>query len=304
MLAFQKFIGLPAHAAGGGFDHGDVHLASGRVFIGHTANGTVEVVDGDGGEFVCTLPDCPEASGVLCAQAPDGPVLAAARGGGWVLALDPLSGQCQRKIEVGPKPNGLAWDPGRRQMLAADVEEHSARLLAPLTGRCLARTQLPGRPRWCVYQPARDRFLVNVVSPPCVAVLSGENAALLGLIDVSAAGPHGLDLDQAGGRAFVACDAGVVVVLDLSGDREVARIPIGGEPDATWYNAACDRLYVAIGQPGLIDVVDCKQLSLAERVSTEAGAHTTAFDSQRQRLYAFLPDRCAAAVYAEVAAGD
>jgi hypothetical protein len=33
-------VRLPEHAAGG-FDHGDVHTPSGRVFVAHTANGTV-----------------------------------------------------------------------------------------------------------------------------------------------------------------------------------------------------------------------------------------------------------------------
>ena len=50
----------------------------------------------------------------------------------------------------------------------------------------------------------------------------------------------------------------------------------------------------------MIDVIDCRELRVADRLTTERGAHTTAFDSQRQVLYAFLPQRCAAAVYAEV----
>ena len=38
-----------------------------------------------------------------------------------------------------------------------------------------------------------------------------------------------------------------------------------------------------------------------DQVTTEEGAHTTAFDSRRGRLYVFLPKRCEAAVYQEVA---
>ena len=60
-------IGLPPHPSGG-FDHGDVHLATGRVFVAHTAVGTIEVIDGGRGVHTATIPGCPEASGVLCAQ--------------------------------------------------------------------------------------------------------------------------------------------------------------------------------------------------------------------------------------------
>ena len=170
MLALQTFIELPEHAAGG-FDHGDVHLASGRVFIAHTANGTVDIVDGEGQTFERAVPGCPEASGVLCAQ-DAGLVFAAARGTGWVLVLDLFSGDPLRRVGVGPKPNGLAWDPGRGHLLVADVEEHSARLLDPRTGARLARIQLPGRPRWAVFDSKRDRFLVNVQAPACVAEIA------------------------------------------------------------------------------------------------------------------------------------
>jgi hypothetical protein len=39
---------------------------------------------------------------------------------------------------------------------------------------------------------------------------------------------------------------------------------------------------------------------LKERVTTEQGAHTTAFDATRQLLYVFLPGSCRAAVYEEI----
>ena len=136
--------------------------------------------------------------------------------------------------------------------------------------------------------------------PACVVALAGSTAAKAAQIAVSSAGPHGLDLDAGADRAFVACDAGTVVVVDLIQDQELASLLIGGEPDAIWFNAARQLLYVAIGQPGLLDVVDCQRMVLKERVITEPGAHTTAFDASRQLLYLFLPGTCRAAVYEQI----
>jgi len=116
-------------------------------------------------------------------------------------------------------------------------------------------------------------------------------------MDVSAAGPHGLDIDPSANRAFVACDSGAVVVLDLTRDQEVASVPISGEPDAIWFNAKRHELYVAIGSPGWIEVLDCQRMRVAERLETEQGAHTTAFDPRRQLLYVFLPQSSRAAAY-------
>jgi DNA-binding beta-propeller fold protein YncE len=296
-VALRGFVELPAHARGG-FDHADVHLASGRVFVAHTANGTVDVINGEDMRCERTIEGCPEGSGVLCVEGEL--VFAAARGAGKVLVINPLACEVRREIGVGPKPNGLAWDPRRRQLLVADVEDFRARLVSPSSGETLAVVDLPGRPRWCIYDTDRDRFLVNIREPACVVALAAGAGAMAqtARIEVSAAGPHGLDLDRGGQRAFVACDEGILIVLDLHTSHELARLEIAGEPDVVWYNRARESLYVAIGQPGVIDVVDCRAMRLAERVATEPGAHTTAFDPQRQRLYVFVPRRCGAMVYA------
>jgi DNA-binding beta-propeller fold protein YncE len=300
-LTLRGYVKLPPHTTGGGFDHGDVHAATGRLFIAHTANESLDVVDGETLKHEATVPGCPDASGVLCTRGAAALVFAAARGAGKVLVLDPLSCQVRREIIVGPNPNGLAWDAGRGQLLVADTQEHSARLVDPRTGVGLAVVELPGRPRWCIWDAPRDRFLVNIREPACVVTLTAGTLRQAARIDGLPAGPHGLDLDRPGDRAFVACDAGVVVVLDLASDRELGRVPIAGEPDAIWYSSATERLYVAIGQPGVIDVVDGRALEVVEQLTTEEGAHTTAFDSQRQRLYVFLPRRCEAVVYEEPA---
>jgi DNA-binding beta-propeller fold protein YncE len=298
-LTLLGHVDVPPHVAGG-FDHADVHSATGRLFVAHTANATVEVIDGETLKHERSVPGCPEGSGVLCTQGDGALVFAAARGAGTVLVLDPLSCELRREISVGAKPNGLAWDGGRGLLLVADVEDYRARLIDPRTGETVATTQLPGRPRWCVFDTRRDRFLVNVREPACVVALAGGTAEESGRAEISSTGPHGLDLDAQGDRAFVACDGGAVVVLDPERDHEVASVSIGGEPDTIWFNAARELLYVAIGRPGQIDVVDCRLLVVSETVPTEDGAHTTAFDVRRQRLFVFLPRSCRVAVYQEV----
>ncbi len=210
-LALRQYIPLPPHPAGD-FDHGDVYLESGHVFVANTAAGTVEVIDGERLRHRASIPGCPEASGVLCAQ-DEALVFAAARGAGKLLVIDPATYAVLRTVAVGQKPNGLAWDPRRHHLLAADVQENRARLVDPQAGEVMAEVELPGRPRWAVYHQARDRFLVNIREPACVAVLSADPFALVERFPVWSPGPHGLDLDQEGRRAFVACDGSTVVTL-------------------------------------------------------------------------------------------
>src|SRR5215217_1078616 len=253
MLTPVGSIDLPVHAAGG-FDHGDVHRASGRVFVAHTANGTVEVIDGAAARHLATIPDCPEASGVLCAQE-EGLVFAAARADGRVLVIEASSLAVREVLRAGSRPNGLAWDGRRRRLLVADVGDYRARLVVLATGR-VTTVELPSRPRWCVHDPIGDAFFVNVRDPALVVMLDAETCEVTARYPVPSAGPHGLDLDVPGRRLFVACDGGRVVVLDAETGRERGSVPIPGVPDAIWFNPARERLYVAIGEPGVLAIVD------------------------------------------------
>jgi hypothetical protein len=104
------------------FDHADVHISTGLLFVAHTANGIIEIINGERCLHTSTISGCPEASGVLCAQQ-DNLIFAAARGAGKILVIDPLSQNLMREItSIGLKPNGLAWDARRRHLLKWFVE--------------------------------------------------------------------------------------------------------------------------------------------------------------------------------------
>lgn len=144
-LMLRQYIDLPFHPEGD-FDDGDVLLSNGSVFIANTAAGTVEVVDGEGVSPLATIAGCPEASGVLAAQE-EGLVFAAARGAGKLLVIDAMFTTVLREVVVGSRPNGLAWNPRRRHLLVADVQDNTARLVDPQAGQVIATAVLPGRPR-------------------------------------------------------------------------------------------------------------------------------------------------------------
>ncbi|MDG6938194.1 MAG: hypothetical protein JRM79_04105 [Nitrososphaerota archaeon] len=297
MLRQVGRISLPPHGEGG-YDHADVHLQSSKVYIAHTANNCVEVVDGGRMAHVASIPGCPEASGVLCAQS-DGLVFAASRGEGKVLVIDVRTDRTKLEISTGPRPNGLAWDSIRKHLLVADVKDNKARLFDQVSGEELSSLALRGRPRWCIHDRKLDVFLVNVRDPPGVALISPETMSEKGFVPVSVPGPHGLEVVEGAGRAFVACDGKALVVLDILNGREAANIPLSGEPDVLWHNSVKGRLYCAIGEPGVIDVIDTGRLSVSEKVSTEEGAHTLTFDGKAQRLYSLLPTANCVAVYSE-----
>src|SRR5437660_9796687 len=93
-------IEIPA-ASGSSFDHGAFDPSSRRVFIAHTGRDSVEVIDHDSGRHVATLPNFPEAAGVV---ADAGHVLVTNRGAASMAWVDARTLETRAVQQTGPRP--------------------------------------------------------------------------------------------------------------------------------------------------------------------------------------------------------
>jgi len=87
------------------------------------------------------------------------------------------------------------------------------------------------------------------------------------------------------------------VQIDADSGVIMRQTRLGGVPDVIFFNALRRRLYVAIGDPGVVEVFDTDAFRLVERVATEGGCHTLAFDPTSSTVYAFLPRTHRAGIY-------
>lgn len=302
-LRLTGYIDLPPHRGKGGFDHAAVHTASGHVYVAHTANDAVDVFDPAAGKFLFAVPDLPAVAGVLVSDETD-LIIASARGENTIGIFAPGPNPQVRKVAVGLRPNGLAFDHKRGLILAANVGDpdipgsYTLSMVDLEAGRMRTAIPVAGRTRWALYDPGADAFYVNISEPSQIVVVDGrEPARVARTIAIPAAGAHGLDLDPATGRLFCACDAKVLVTVEARSGKVLSQQPLSGVPDVVWFNRQRRQLYVAVGDPGVIDVFDTARMERIGSVATEKGAHTTAISSAGDHIYAFLPATHRAAVY-------
>lgn len=296
-------VDLPAHRGSGGFDHAAVHSASGHVYVAHTANDAVDVFDPVAGKHLFSVPGLTAVAGALVSDAGQ-LVFTSNRGENTIGVFAPGPDPKVTKISVGMRPNGLAYDARRRLVLAANVGDpavpHSYTLsMVDLDAQAMrASIEVPGRTRWTVFDPAADAFYVNIMQPSQIVVVdAGESDAIARTIALPADGAHGLDFDPATRRLFCACDAGVLLTLDAGTGKVLDQGKLSGVPDVVWFNPVRRQLYVAVGDPGVVDVFDTTTMRTIGTVATEKGAHTTAFPPSGDSLIAFLPDTHRAALY-------
>ncbi len=89
----------------------------------------------------------------------------------------------------------------------------------------------------------------------------------------------------------------MLFTLDARSGKILSGLPLSGKPDVTFFNRQRQQLYVAVGNPGVIDVFSTSPMEKLATIETEAGAHTTALSPAGDRLYVFLPNTHRAAVY-------
>ena len=305
-LRHLGFIDLPAHVKAGGFDHAAVRPPTGQIYVAHTANDAVDVIDIQKERYLFSIGGLTGVAGALVAE-PD-LVFTSNRAENTVGVFTAGERPRVEKIGVGIHPNGLAYDPGRARLLAAHVgdparpESYTVSIIDVPARKRVADVAVAGRTRWTVYDPLADAFHVNIADPPQIVVLGpGDPVRIRRVVAIPHAGPHGLDIDVTRRRLFCACDAGVLLALDADSGQVLATDTIAGVPDVVFFNAALGRLYVAIGDPGVIEVFDTTPLRRRETVATEPGAHTLSFDAMRNVVCAFLPASHRAAVYRDEA---
>ncbi len=291
-------IPLPPHAADGEFDHAAVDPVNDRLYVAHPSVDAVEIVDLHARRHLGSLPGLRGVAGVWV-DAPSRHLFTSNRGEDTVSIFRLEEGGSRElfRSPTGVRPNGMAFDTARSTLLVAGVGD-ATRADAPPTlsfidarsGRPLGRLTAPGRTRWAIFHPPTDAFYVNIAAPASViAIRAGELDRISRTYPIPAMGPHGLEQDPRGDLLYCACDAGVLVALDLDrgSPRVVARL--SGPPDVLWLNRARSRLYAAIGEPGLVDVFDLDPFRPSEKVVTAADAHTLTVDERRDEVHVFLP---------------
>lgn len=303
MLKPAGLIQLPEHLKPGGFDHGAVHSTLQRLYVAHTVNDALDVIDIEAKRYSHSINELTGVAGALVSEERN-LIFTSNRGENTVSIFAAEDETRLATVPVGIKPNGLAYSHTLDLLLVAHVGDPAlpgsctVALINVREGKVAASIPMPGRTRWTVYDSQREVFFVNVADPPKIySVNARQPGKVDGVYDIPASGPHGLDLDLSGRRLFCACDGKRLLSLDADSGQVLASAELSGSPDVIFFNAALNHVYVAVGDPGVVEVFDTTPLQREETITTEKGAHTLAFDAARNRIYGFLPQTHCAAIY-------
>src|SRR3954469_13100688 len=290
-LGMVQAIELPH--VDGRIDHLALDADGRRLFVAALGNNTVEVIDLRASAHVKSLAGFREPQGIVAVA--DAKAIAVANGrsdGVHIVSADDY--HLLRAVPLGDDSDNVRYDAAARRLYVG----YGGGAIAAVTasdGKVLGRAILAGHPESFQLEGTGSRIFVNVPDAGHIAVVDRTTMKVAATWPVTGAkGNFPMALDEAGHRLFVGCrHPARVLIFDTTSGKEAASLDIVGDTDDLFYDAARKRLYIS-GGAGFIDVLDVRQpaaLTRLAHVATAAGARTSLFSPQQNRLYLAVPAR-------------
>lgn len=231
----------------GGWDFVTFDPSRQRLFIARADR--VQVWSADSKRVVGEIPGTPGVHGAALAQDLKRGFTSNGRANTvTVFGLDDL--QVMETIDIpGQNPDAILYEPNLKRVYTFNGRSADVTVIDATTLKVVATIPVGGKPEGAVSDGSGHIF-VNI-----------EDTAELAIIDAAAnkvqfrrtlapcTNPTGLAIDKSHYRLFSVCDKHKMVILDPRSGRQVAILPIGGEPDGAEYDAGLGLAFSATPAP-------------------------------------------------------
>jgi len=289
-LVLATAIELPR--VDGRIDHLAFDAAGQRLFVAALGNNTVEVVDVKAARHLRSLPGFREPQGI--AFLPGAKLIVVANGQGEGVQFVGDDYRMAQSARLGDDSDNVRYDAGARRVYVG-FGNGAIAAIGVADAKVLGQAKLAGHPESFQLERSGARIFVNVPTADHIAVVDRESMRVIATWPVTTAkANYPMAVDEASHRLFVGCRRPAkALVYDTTSGKEITAFDIVGDTDDLFYDAARKRLYVSGGE-GFIDVFQsdgANRFTRRGRVPTAAGARTSLFVPELNRLFLAVPHR-------------
>jgi DNA-binding beta-propeller fold protein YncE len=277
-------IPMPGPAAR--FDYQTFDPSSGRLYIAHMNADQLVVFDTSNRQVVANLDGFKRVHGVTVAPEIHR-LYASVTGNHQVAAVDTES--LKTVAAAGPinYPDGLAYAPRQNKVFVSDEHGGVDAVIDAASNTLITKIPLGGGAGNTVYDPISGRILVAVHGLNLLAVIDpATNQVVNRILLAGISNPHGIALDTAERKAFVAGEANhSLAMVDLKAMKILSTYQVGEDPDVLAYDPGLKRLYVS-AESGTVTIFQNQGESLSLLGSFEMPhAHTVSVDPRTHLVY-------------------
>lgn len=277
---------IPLENVSGRIDHMAVDIAGKRLFVAELGNGSVDVVDLQGGKAAHRIAGLKEPQGVAYVANQDLIVVASA-GDGTVRFFRAADLSPSGTIDLRDDADNVRIDPITGHVLVG-YDSGGLAVIDPANGSKIGDVKLTGHPESFQIDAKTDRAFVNVPDAHQIAVVDLASRKQISTWKIPGLGanfPMAL-IGGGGPLAVVFRSPAKLVLLDSATGVVLQKLDTCGDADDVFFDGKRDRIYVSCGD-GSIDVIkrSAQGLKPAGRVPTSGGARTSLFVPDLGRLF-------------------
>jgi DNA-binding beta-propeller fold protein YncE len=283
---------IPLPGVQGRIDHLSVDVQHGRLFVSVLGNNTVEIVDIQQGKRVNEVTGLKAPQGVLY-LAKSNRIFVASDGDGTVQSFDADTLAHLKTAQMGEDADNLRYDGASGLIWVGYGSGGLASFDTDLNRK--ATIGFPVHPESFQLEPNTARIFVNLPGRLKIAVVDRSKDSVAANWQTHGAlenFPMALDTEDK--RLFVGCRLPArMLILDSDSGKTVGKVPIVGDTDDLFFDAARRSVYI-IGGEGAVTVIRLNGADRYEQVSktpTAPGARTGLFVPTLNTLFVAAPHR-------------
>lgn len=289
-LQLVQTIRLPN--VSGRIDHMDIDLNGQRLFVAELENNSLDVLDLKSGKRIHSIGGLHEPQGVAFIPETKG-IVVANGGDGTVQIFDSETYSLVKTIPLSSDADNVRYDEFHK-LVYVGFGNGGLAIIDPVKAELVGTIKLDGHPEsFQISNELQPGIFVNVPESDSIEVIDAQKQTVAA--NWSNNGTHSnypMALYEDIHKLFVAYrDPPELHVIDTDSGKVIAKLPISGDPDDIFYDSKNGQIYISCGQ-GFVDVISESGDSYHEiaKIPTEAGARTSLFVPDMNRLYVAVPD--------------
>ncbi len=256
-----------------------------RLFVSRATH--VQVIDADSGKVVGDIPGTEGVHGIALADEFNVGFTSNGKSNS-VTVFDLKTLNTIETINItGQNPDVIIYEPKSKHVFVFNGRSTNVTVIDAASRKEIATISLPGKPELAVSNDAGQIF-VNIEDKSEILVIdSGSNKVIKTYSLGSGTEPTGLAFDQKHKRLFSVCNNRKMEILDSETGKIVSEQIIGEGPDSAAFDPDMGIAFSSNGD-GTLTLVkenDPEHFSVFQSVSTEKGARTMAYDSEKHRAF-------------------
>jgi DNA-binding beta-propeller fold protein YncE len=197
--------------------------------------------------------------------------------------------QTLSKVDTGKNPDGMLYEPGRKEAYLFNGRSQSATVVDVKAGKVVATIPLGGKPEFAQADPAAGRVYNNIEDKDEVAVIDTKSHQVVTNWPIAPGEEaSGMAIDLKNHRLFLGCGGSkTMVMMDSTSGKVITSVPIGQGVDANAFDPETGLAFASCGDGTTTiareDTPD--KLTVVQTLETQRGSRTMALDPKTHKIY-------------------